>query len=41
MSDWDLAADVYRLDFRLAREDGGDWRVIGARDRTSAERATR
>ena len=29
-SDWDLAADVERLDIRLARE-GGDWRVIGAR----------
>jgi len=31
---WDLAGDVYRLDLVLAREDGGDWRVIraGARD---------
>ena len=31
---WDLAGDVYRLDLRLAREDGGDWRVIraGTRD---------
>jgi SnoaL-like domain len=29
-SDWDLAADVERLDIRLARDDG-DWRVIGAR----------
>ncbi len=29
-SDWDLAADVERLDIRLAR-DGGEWRVIGAR----------
>ena len=29
-SDWDLAADIERLDIRLAR-DGGDWRVIGAR----------
>ncbi|HEX9708327.1 MAG TPA: hypothetical protein VGA24_11880 [Steroidobacteraceae bacterium] len=29
-SDWDLAADIERLDIRLAREDGGDWRVIGA-----------
>ena len=29
-SDWDLAADVERLDIRLAR-DSGDWRVIGAR----------
>lgn len=28
-SDWDLAADIERLDLRLAR-DGGDWRVIGA-----------
>jgi len=28
-SDWDLAADVERLDIRLVRE-GGDWRVIGA-----------
>ncbi len=28
-SDWDLAADVERLDIRLAR-DGGDWRVVGA-----------
>jgi SnoaL-like domain len=28
-SDWDLAADVERLDIRLAR-DGGDWRVISA-----------
>lgn len=28
-SDWDLAADVERLDIRLAR-DGGNWRVIGA-----------
>lgn len=31
---WDLAGDVYRLDLRLARDDGGDWRVIraGTRD---------
>ena len=29
-SDWDLAADVERLDLRLARE-GGKWRVISAR----------
>jgi hypothetical protein len=29
-SDWDLAADIERLDIRLAR-DGADWRVIGAR----------
>lgn len=29
-SGWDLAADVERLDIRLAR-DGGDWRVISAR----------
>jgi hypothetical protein len=29
-SDWSLAADVQRLDIRLAREDG-TWRVIGAR----------
>jgi len=28
-SDWALAADVDRLDIRLAREDG-DWKVIGA-----------
>ena len=28
-SDWDLAADVERLDIRLAR-DSGDWRVIAA-----------
>lgn len=28
-SDWDLAADLERLDIRLAR-DGGEWRVIGA-----------
>jgi hypothetical protein len=28
-SEWDLAADIERLDIRLAR-DGGDWRVIGA-----------
>jgi len=28
-SDWDLAADIERLDIRLAR-DGGDWRVIAA-----------
>ncbi len=27
---WDLAVDVYRLDLLLAREDGGDWRVIRA-----------
>ena len=29
-SGWDLAADVERLELRLARE-GGDWRVIDAR----------
>ena len=29
-SDWDLAADIERLDIRLARE-GDEWRVIGAR----------
>ena len=29
-SDWDLAADIERLDIRLAR-DGDDWRVISAR----------
>ena len=29
-ADWNLAGDVYRLDLRLAREDGGDWRVIRA-----------
>jgi hypothetical protein len=28
-SDWNLAADVQRLDIRLAREDG-EWLVIGA-----------
>ena len=28
-SDWDLAADVERLDIRLAR-DGDAWRVIAA-----------
>jgi hypothetical protein len=28
-SDWDLAADLERLDIRLAR-DGGEWRVVGA-----------
>jgi hypothetical protein len=28
-SDWDLAADIERLDIRLAR-DGGDWRVVDA-----------
>jgi hypothetical protein len=28
-SDWDLAADLERLDIRLARA-GGNWRVIGA-----------
>ena len=28
-SDWELAADVERLDIRLARQ-GGDWRVIAA-----------
>jgi hypothetical protein len=28
-SDWDLAADIERLDIRLAR-DGSDWRVISA-----------
>ena len=27
---WDLAGDIYRLDIRLAREGGGDWRVIRA-----------
>ena len=29
-SNWDLAAEVRRLDIRLAREGGGDWRVIRA-----------
>ena len=29
-SDWDLAADIQRLDLRLAREDG-EWRVMRAR----------
>ena len=29
-SNWDLAAEIHRLDIRLAREDGGDWRVIRA-----------
>lgn len=28
-ADWDLAADIERLDIRLARDEG-DWRVIGA-----------
>jgi hypothetical protein len=28
-SDWDLAADIERLDIRLARH-GGDWRAVGA-----------
>lgn len=28
-SGWDLAADIERLELRLARE-GGDWRVIRA-----------
>ena len=28
-SDWELAADIERLDIRLARE-SGDWRVIAA-----------
>ena len=27
---WDLAGDIYRLDLLLAREDGGDWRVLRA-----------
>jgi len=27
---WDLAGDIYRLDLRVAREDGGDWRLIRA-----------
>jgi hypothetical protein len=27
---WDLAGDVYRLDLFLAREEGGDWRVLRA-----------
>jgi len=34
-SDWDLAADIERLDIRLAR-DGDDWRVIGARRQDGA-----
>jgi len=29
-SNWDVAAEVRRLDIRLAREGGGDWRVIRA-----------
>ncbi|MGH8723135.1 MAG: hypothetical protein ACREU4_14190 [Burkholderiales bacterium] len=29
-SDWDLAADLERLDIRLARGDGGEWRAISA-----------
>lgn len=29
-SSWDLAVEVRRLDIRLAREDGGEWRVIRA-----------
>jgi hypothetical protein len=28
--DWDLAADLERLDIRLAQV-GGEWRVVGAR----------
>jgi hypothetical protein len=28
-SEWDFAADIERLDIRLAR-DGGEWRVVGA-----------
>ncbi len=32
-SDWALAADIERLDIRLAR-DGSDWRVIGATRRS-------
>jgi hypothetical protein len=28
--DWDLAADVERLDIRLARGEDGEWRVIRA-----------
>jgi hypothetical protein len=28
-SQWDVAADIERLDIRLAR-DGDDWRVVGA-----------
>ena len=31
--DWDLAGDVYRLDLRLVREDGGDWRLVRASTR--------
>lgn len=27
---WALAGDVYRLDLRLAREGGGDWRLVRA-----------
>jgi len=29
-SDWDLAADVHRLDIRLARGEDDEWRVIRA-----------
>ena len=29
-SDWDLAADLERLDIRLARDDDGEWRAISA-----------
>lgn len=29
-STWDLAVDIHRIDVRLAREDGGDWRVTRA-----------
>jgi hypothetical protein len=32
-SAWDLAADIERLDIRLAR-DGDEWRVIGASRRS-------
>lgn len=31
-SDWSLAGDIYRLELRLAREDG-EWRLIRAATR--------
>jgi hypothetical protein len=30
-SAWDLAGDIHRFDLRLAREDGGEWRVTRAK----------
>lgn len=31
----DLAGDIWRLELRLAREDGGDWRVIRAAEKNA------